>query len=443
MKFNYVHFPFSPAKFPVYYGWIILFVAVIGMLMSVPGQTIGFSAFTEPLLRSLQIDRTHLSHAYLIGTLVNGLFIARVGRLYDRYGARILGIFAGLIFGVVLLFLSHIDHIIRFIYNDLKIGSPVIITFIMMSVGFFSLRFMGQGVLTMVSKNIVMKWFEKHRGLVNGILAVSISFGFSYSPRILDSLIQHHTWQGTWKLLALVIGVFFVLLAAVFFRDNPEECGLLPDGNPGKGKKKNIREVVKSFSLSEAKKTYSFWIFNLTLVINGLYLTALTFHVEDVFKSAGMSRETALSIFLPSAIIAVIFNFLGSALSDHIKLKYLLIAELAGLIITMAGLIILKAYPVAYWFIVTGNGLSQGMFGILNNVTWPKFYGIRSLGAISGYSLGWVVAGTALGPSLFSISIKNFGHYGYASGICLVVSIILFFMAFKADNENEMYVHDA
>ncbi len=443
MKFNYVHFPFSPAKFPVYYGWIILFVAVIGMLMSVPGQTIGFSAFTEPLLRSLQIDRTHLSHAYLIGTLVNGLFIARVGRLYDRYGARILGIFAGLIFGVVLLFLSHIDDIIRFIYDDLKIGSPVVITFIMMSVGFFSLRFMGQGVLTMVSKNIVMKWFEKHRGLVNGILAVSISFGFSYSPRILDSLIQQHSWQGTWKLLALVIGVFFVLLAAVFFRDNPEECGLLPDGNPGKDKKKNIRQIVKNFSLSEAKKTYSFWIFNLTLVINGLYLTAFTFHVEDVFKSAGMSRETALSIFLPSAIIAVIFNFIGSALSDHIKLKYLLIAELAGLIITMAGLIILKAHPVAYWFIVTGNGLSQGMFGILNNVTWPKFYGIRSLGAISGYSLGWVVAGTALGPSMFSVSIKNFGHYGYASGICLVFSIILFFMAFKADNENELYVHDA
>ncbi len=443
MKSNFVQFPFSPAKFPVYYGWIILFVAVIGMLMSVPGQTIGFSAFTEPLLRSLQIDRTHLSYAYLIGTLINGVFIARVGRLYDRYGARILGIFAGFAFGVVLLFLSNIDHVIFFIYDTLNLGSPVLITFIMMSFGFFSLRFMGQGVLTMVSKNIVMKWFEKHRGLVNGILAVSISFGFSYSPRILDEFIQHYTWQGTWKILALVIGVFFVLLAAVFFRDNPEECGLLPDGNPGNDEKKNIRAVIKNFSLTEAKKTYAFWIFNLTLVINGLYLTGFTFHVEDVFNNAGMGREVALSIFLPSAIIAVIFNFIGSALSDHIKLKYLLIAEIIGLIIAMAGLILLKTHALAYWCIVIGNGLSQGMFGILNNVTWPKFYGIRSLGAISGYSLGWVVAGTALGPSLFSISVKKFEHYGYASGVCLVVSLILFFMAFKADNENETFVHSA
>ena len=45
--------PFDPKSFSVYYGWILLPVAVVGVLMSMPGQTAGFSAFTEPLLRTI------------------------------------------------------------------------------------------------------------------------------------------------------------------------------------------------------------------------------------------------------------------------------------------------------------------------------------------------------------------------------------------------------
>jgi len=44
--------PFSPARLPFFYGWIILFAGIIGMLMSVPGQTVGVSAFTEDLLKT-------------------------------------------------------------------------------------------------------------------------------------------------------------------------------------------------------------------------------------------------------------------------------------------------------------------------------------------------------------------------------------------------------
>ena len=42
--------PFKPASFPFYYGWLILIVSTIGLVMSAPGQTIGVSVFTESLL---------------------------------------------------------------------------------------------------------------------------------------------------------------------------------------------------------------------------------------------------------------------------------------------------------------------------------------------------------------------------------------------------------
>ncbi len=71
--------PFPVSKFPFFYGWVILAAGTIGILMSIPGQTMGVSVFTESLLSDLQINRNNLSLAYLVGTLGSGLIITRAG----------------------------------------------------------------------------------------------------------------------------------------------------------------------------------------------------------------------------------------------------------------------------------------------------------------------------------------------------------------------------
>ena len=74
---------------------------------------------------------------------------------------------------------------------------------------------------------------------------------------------------------------------------------------------------------------------------------------------------------------------------------------------------------------VLGIGLMQGMFGIISAVTWPRFYGRTHLGAISGFSTSIVVAGTAVGPYLFSVAHDQFGTYRPATLLCAVVALIL------------------
>ena len=80
--------PFDPARWPFFYGWAVLFWGMVGVLVSVPGQTTGVSAFIEPLLRDLGISRLQLSGAYLFGTLTSSLLITPSGKLFDRIGAR-------------------------------------------------------------------------------------------------------------------------------------------------------------------------------------------------------------------------------------------------------------------------------------------------------------------------------------------------------------------
>ena len=86
MKRN-CNIPFAPASFPVFYGWIILAAGTIGMLMSIPGQTMGVSVFTDKLIRDLAVDRSNLSLAYFFGTLSSGLMITRAGKVTLFWGS--------------------------------------------------------------------------------------------------------------------------------------------------------------------------------------------------------------------------------------------------------------------------------------------------------------------------------------------------------------------
>lgn len=424
------------SKFPFFYGYIIIIGGTIGAMMSAPGQTIGISVFTDFLIDSLNISRENLSLAYLIGTLVSSFFLTYAGRFFDRFGARVTSVLASILLGASLFYLSELPLTTAYISNIFGGEYLAPIVFIMLALGFLTTRYFGQGVLTMSSRNMTMKWFDKRRGMASAIMGIAISFGFSYSPRIFDWLIELYGWRGAWQLLAVIVGVIFAVFAYIIFRDNPYEFGLIPDGKKIKPKTKNepIYHPQKDFTLKEVKTTYSFWIFNLALTMQALYGTAITFHIIDIFGSAGLTREDAIMIFLPSSIIAVVFQLVSGYVADFIKMKYLLIVEIIGMLISMAGLTLFGGGLPVY-LIIIGNGIASGLFGVVSSVTWPRFFGVKNLGAITGYNMGWIVAGSAVGPYLFSL-LKLNGNYTLPSLICLVVTVVLLLLSLKAENVN-------
>jgi len=117
MKTNNSHRPFSPGKLPFFYGWPILAAGTLGVLMSIPGQTVGVSVFTDYLLESLELSRDQLSFAYMAGTIASSLLLPWAGRLYDRFGARVTAAGAGFCLALVLIAFSKSDilagHLLR------------------------------------------------------------------------------------------------------------------------------------------------------------------------------------------------------------------------------------------------------------------------------------------------------------------------------------------
>ena len=70
--------------------WILLAVAMVGLLASGPGQSHTFSVFVGPLSEALSLSRTELASAYGFATLVAAFGLPYSGRLTDRFGPRIM-----------------------------------------------------------------------------------------------------------------------------------------------------------------------------------------------------------------------------------------------------------------------------------------------------------------------------------------------------------------
>ena len=422
----------NPAKSPVFYGYVVLIIGSIGIYCSIPGQTIGVSVFTDPVKDALGLSRNQFSNAYMIGTILSSLVIGRAGIWFDKYGARYVAFFAALTLAFSLWLCSWSAHMSNFMKEFLDLDSWMV-PFIIMTLLFFMLRFSGQGVLTMASRNMIMIWFDKNRGKVNAISSVAISFGFSSSPLWINYLIEGYSWEGAWQMLALGLFVFSFFVLQLY-RNRPEEHGLLPDG-AAKAIETAIESLIvgKQFTLKEAKRTRAFWMYGLILAFNSFFITGLTFHVVSIFASEGYPKSDAISIFLPGSVVAVTISTIFNFLSDYLQLKWYLYLMIFGGIIASIGFLYLPT-PYGIPLLIAGFGIMGGFFAVLNAIVWPRFYGRNNLGAITGKIMGLLILASALAPPIFSLCFSTFGSYKLVGYLGLAFLLFLMMGSVKANN---------
>ncbi len=428
--------PFAPARLPFFYGWAIVGVGALGVLASIPGQTMGVSVFTDDLLAATGLSRFALSNAYLVGTLSSGLLLPWGGVLFDRYGARPLAILACWGLAATLCFLAFSDRVSQSLAGALPFLPETAVTAAVLCVAFTALRFSGQGMLTMVSRAMVSKWFERRRGQVAGLLGVVINFGFSIAPAVLGAWIGRAGWRGAWLEIAAVVGIGMAALAWLSFRDNPEECGLHMDGAPpprdpgegGEGEAVALEPEERVFTRGQALRTLVFWVFAGALAIQSMVYTGITFHIVDLGAEHGLDRAAALQLFIPIAVISTSMGFVVGMAADRVRLQWLVMLMMVFQATGFVGFAHLDD-PVLRVVGVVGWGVSGGFYGPLSTVAIPKLFGRRHLGAISGALMSLLVIASALGPSALALSKLQLGAYGPGLIALCGLSAVAFLLA--------------
>lgn len=174
-------------------------------------------------------------------------------------------------------------------------------------------------------------------------------------------------------------------------------------------------------------------MYGLTLAFNSFFITGLTFHVVSVFDSEGFPKENAISIFLPGSVVAVTVSTVFNFLSDYLPLKLYLYLMLLGGFSASLGFLLLST-SVGVPMLIAGFGVLGGFFAVLNAVAWPRFFGRRHLGSITGKIMSFLILASALAPSVFSLCLSTFGSYRLVGYIGLVFLLFLAIGGIKANN---------
>ena len=403
---NYVN-----AKF--FYGWIIVGIANIGIFSSGPGQSHTFSVFVEPISQDLGLSSASIASAYGLATLIAAFLLPYMGKIIDRYGARVSLIIISIILGISCIFFGAASN------------------FLMLTVGFGFLRFFGQGSLMLGCANLVSQWFDSKRGFAMSLMALGFGMSMAIHPPVSQFLIDQYGWKYAWIILGISTWIIMVPSLFILAWNNPENIGLKPDGVKKSNLKNDEIEAIEGLNLTEASKENSFYILAAMWFGMAMLVTTLHFYQVTILTNQGITTEFAASLFTVSAFAMVVFMPLVGKFFDNFPTKYVLAT---GLLINSISLISItysnsEAYSLFYAVSFgINNAFSMTMFGYI----WPRYFGRKHLGSIQGTGQMIGVIGASLGPLPVGFAIDYLGsslitiRYLSVYPIIMAVIIIMF-----------------
>ena len=180
----------------------------------------------------------------------------------------------------------------------------------------------------------------------------------------------------------------------------------------------------------------SFWAFALGLSTIALIYTAITFHIDTIGAWKGFDRNEAFALFVPLSFFSIAANLVSSWISDIIRHKWQLLFMMLAQSVALVSMIYLD-HKIGLILFIVFQGTAGGMFGALAAVVFPRFFGRKHLGAISGLNMSVMVFASAVGPLLFSALRIITGSYTTVLYASLLMPVTVFILALRVENPQE------
>lgn len=297
----------------------------------------------------------------------------------------------------------------------------------MMAIGFFLIRFFGQGSMTLIPNTLVPQWFVIKRGRAMSFMALGGFTSAALFPVINTWMIKTWSWQTTWQIWGITLIVIFTPIAFLGVRNRPEDIGLLPDGAPNEVKldkfNKSKEYQENDWTLKEAIHTKAFWAVLICVGIPALVNTGITFHLFSIFKESQLSPHLAATVLSLMAIVGFPISFLSGFILEKIQTNVLLMVIFLTEFIF---LLLLMNCNSALMGIIFGVlwGISNGIERITLNIVWSDYFGRKYLGTITGIAMMVMVIGSAIGPLPLGIGFDRFQSYTQSLLILMIFPLI-------------------
>ena len=240
---------------PIFYGNFIVAAGFFALFVSM-GARNGLGVFIKEMEADRIWDnRAEISAVIAIGTMVNALTQPFLGRLYDRYGARIVISASLLVLGIATLTLTFAglvipDFGIDIAFPGFSIGITPLPGLLDFNIGVgaftytltssliyliliygFVMSTASSGVSLVTVHSVLSKWFYRKRGMMLSIATSGASVGGMLLTPFASFLIASAHWRIAWIALALFVLLLALPIVLIIMRDTPSEVGERPDGD--------------------------------------------------------------------------------------------------------------------------------------------------------------------------------------------------------------------
>jgi OFA family oxalate/formate antiporter-like MFS transporter len=409
---------------PFFYGWFIVGAAGISMFAGTAAAASTVSIFVKPMSDELGWSRTAISGGISFATLLGAVVAPIAGRWLDRYGGRMLLGAGGAITGVALLGMGFVQNLFMF-YLLYPIARSI---------------FMGS--TNLAATTVVANWFVRRRAMATAWVFLMDRIGLGLWPLVAALLFSAVDWRMAWWVMGSLVLIMSLVPAVFIVARQPEDLGLLPDGDQPKTAtlnsiQKNDRSATNEgggtkeaqWTVREATRTPAFWLLSFSAMAIAFAGGGLGVHRIPFFVERGMDSSVAGFLLICFATGIAMGGFLAARLSTWIPFQKIIGFQMLGGALLMPVLLNLPPGPVAFGYVWVEGLILGGSFTLIP-VIFAEFYGRASLGSIRGLSHFFLVIGNAMGPLSAGLFYDAFGKTYTWAFICF--GVVLAIGAFTA-----------
>ena len=351
-------------KHKIFYGWWIVVSGFLFFLIA-GGLTIyGFGVFFTPLEQEFGWSRARLSGAMTMMSLV-GLLAPMVGKLIDKYGAKIVLVFGAAVTGGASALLALTNNVWYFYAM-----------YIFNAVGHL-------GVLHLPCLSMVANWFVKRRGLAIGITVTGLGFGGTLMAPLVTSIILANGWRFAYVITGVVVCAALIPLALLVVKNRPEDKGLTPYGKTAEEARNTTETGGEQWTLSKALRSRTFWLVTTALTLGLIGPASLVVHLIPSLIDRGISAQNAAAMLGCATGVSIVGRILIGYLADRLPIRF--VAIMFFFLEAVGILLLLTASSMAsLWVFAVIFGLAMGGLFTLEALLIDKYFGLSAFGAIFG-----------------------------------------------------------
>lgn len=401
-----------------FYGWwMVGFSLLINTAASGPiwGAT---GVWVRALELQFAWSRTQLTGAFSIAQFQGSILGPVIGYLIDRLGPRRMILLGLPLIGLGFILFSSTTNLAIFYlsFTVLMLGSAA-----------------GAWLPLMTALN---RWFNRRRGSAMGIAGAGYFLGgVIVAPILAWSVNPDHIG---WRPTAFWIGVVFLAAAwplSRLIRNNPEQYGQAPDGDPAPAISHGDRAgptgpdaaieagPAGGFTVRQALRTRAFWFITFGHALSSMLIATMTVHMVPMLTDQGLSLQMAANAWATLMAVGFAFQLIGGFMGDRVP-KNLAIAFFS---LVQAGgfamAVLVDSTLMAFVFAAV-YGIGLGGRNPLTVAIRGDYFGQRAFATLTGISMAPLYGFMVAAPLFAATMFDSRGSYTLAFLILAVLGAV-------------------